>query len=206
MITFCIAPAPCILHTPSMPHSFHFAEALGSALKELEISQKQFAASAGMSPAMVAKLISKRPGRPETYRKVFNFFRADFADDGDSPRKRAALRLARAFIQDTMAAVGIREGFELEVHAKGDHAHSDAVLHMFGDLPRMILLALFGVGVAAKSDDITRNQLLALAEACSGSSPGGFPKEFFASALSKPPPSRRLIGGSVGDLLMQLDP
>jgi transcriptional regulator with XRE-family HTH domain len=183
----------------------HFADALASAISELQLSQKDFAEKACVSPAMVAKLLARKPGRLETYRKIFAVFHDALAEDGDRRRRAIGIRLAQAFLRDTLESAGLSDqtlGTRLDVRV--ERGHGQAVNHMFAGLPRPILLALYAVGSEARKDDDTRNQLLTLAEAVSGKSPGGFPKDFFASSLSKPPAPRRLVGGSLGDLLLKL--
>jgi hypothetical protein len=79
---------------------------------------------------------------------------------------------------------------------------------MFARLPHHINLALYQVGHKAKFNDSIQNSLMALAETSLEVEPrgagGSFPHGFFASFLSKPAGSRRLVGGSLGEIINDL--
>jgi hypothetical protein len=86
-------------------------------------------------------------------------------------------------------------------------AEEAAVSHIFQGLPQTILAAFYALGPVAKQNDVVYNGLMALAEFAIELQPrggGGFPKQFFTAALRKPAASRRLLGGSLGDLFMKI--
>ena len=177
-----------------------FALALNQALNGLGLTQLAFAKAIGLSHSMVTKLLSGEEAHRKTYVKIFAYFR-------DVPSRRtAAKRLMEAYLRDVVNDIGMDDEYsqaDLTVSTTRDAV----VSHVFHGLPVTILAAFYAIGPVAKQNDTVHNGLMSLAEIAGELGPKGgteFPKQFFSAALHKPAGSRRLLGGSLGDLFSKL--
>lgn len=179
----------------------NFSLALNQALADLEMTQLAFANAVGISHSMVTKLLAGEEAHRKTYEKIFAFLRKE------PIRQSMAKQLLLAHLRDTVSGIGMEDGYDpsdLAVSTVGEAA----VSHIFHGLPKTILAAFYAIGTVAKRNDAVYNGLMSLAEIAGEVLPqggGGFPKQSFSAALRKPAGSKRLLGGSLGDLFMKID-
>ncbi len=182
-----------------MANNFSFA--LNRALGCLEMTQLSFANAVGISHSMITKLLAGEEAHRKTYVKIFAFLRKD------PGRQQMTKELMLAHLRDVVSGIGMEDeynGADLAVSTVGEAAIS----HIFQGLPRTILAAFYAIGAAAKYDDAVYNGLMSLAELACAIQPqggGGFPKHSFSAALRKPAGSKRLLGGSLGELFLKID-
>ena len=181
-----------------MANNFSFA--LNQALGGLEMTQLSFANAVGISHSMITKLLAGEEAHRKTYVKIFAFLRKE------PSRELVAKELMLAHLRDVVSGIGMEneyDGAELAVSTSGEAAIS----HIFRGLPPSILAAFYAIGAIAKRNDAVYNSLMSLAELACEIQPqggGGFPKHWFSAALRKPAGSKRLLGGSLGDLLLKI--
>lgn len=193
----------------------HLSASLRSALAELNLTQQQFAKGAGISVPLITKIFRGDPVHRKSLKQVLQFFRERLEGSSAEKGRSIAAGLVTAYLKDMFMELGLDAPEIADIGLKPEllSDRDRAILSIFKPFQAQLLLALSCLGRAATANLPVRDSVYALADMSTSLIPTGFPKHHFRNFVERPaPPSEpgkgravhRLIGGSLGEIMMDL--